>query len=466
MNFLRTEQTGKIPKVVIQGGGIRCENMPLLISSYIEKDLTFNTPGHNYTIQSGRYVNPDSNPTFTLFLKEKEKYWIPRGYVFFLLRNLRKSKYKVEIVDKTLTLKMKDEFNFLGILRDYQEKAKKDIIRYPLGILHANTGSGKTIIACSVIACRQQPTLIIVHSKELLYQWQDRIKDFLGVQCGLIGDGNYSIAPITVGIINSVVIHIKKLTKLFGQVINDECHKVGSVNWVYTLQEFHAKYFLGLTATPYRSDGLSGVMYAAIGPKIHTIKIDDEGFVLKPDVYRIQTNFKYLYVGDHSDMLNAMMENTERNKLICSDINSDLKKYNENILVISDRKKHLDNLSKIILSEYNLKNTILTGSTKDKIRTETVKNVRAGKIKILLATTPLIMEGFDIPNLTALFMATPLKFKGRVIQACGRILRPSKESPNKIPRIYDYRDNWVRNLRNAGLKRDRMYMIEWGKKTK
>ncbi len=50
-------------------------------------------------------------------------------------------------------------------------------------------------MALAIIAARQQATLIMVHTKELLYQWQAQIKSFLGVEVGLIGAGKLEIKP-------------------------------------------------------------------------------------------------------------------------------------------------------------------------------------------------------------------------------------------------------------------------------
>ena len=49
------------------------------------------------------------------------------------------------------------------------------------GVIVAPPGSGKTVMAIKIIAEKQQPALIIVHRKQLLEQWVDRIEAFLGI---------------------------------------------------------------------------------------------------------------------------------------------------------------------------------------------------------------------------------------------------------------------------------------------
>jgi superfamily II DNA or RNA helicase len=75
------------------------------------------------------------------------------------------------------------------------------------------------------------------------------------------------------------------------------------------------------------------------------------------------------------------------------------------------------------------------------------------KIKILVATIQLIGEGFDAPGLASLFLATPIKFSGRVLQTIGRILRPEK---GKKALVFDYLDP-VGVLEASAKARQRIY---------
>ncbi|MBM4287370.1 MAG: hypothetical protein FJ135_04325 [Deltaproteobacteria bacterium] len=68
-------------------------------------------------------------------------------------------------------------------------------------------------------------------------------------------------------------------------------------------------------------------------------------------------------------------------------------------------------------------------------RQEVVEAVQAGEVQVLLATGQLIGEGFDCPGLSALLLATPSRFSGRLLQYLGRVLRPA---PGKDKaRVYD-----------------------------
>ena len=71
------------------------------------------------------------------------------------------------------------------------------------GVIEAGTGSGKTVMALALIARRRQPTLVVVHTKELLYQWQERVQPLSRHRAGQVGDGKFVLAPITIAIVNS-----------------------------------------------------------------------------------------------------------------------------------------------------------------------------------------------------------------------------------------------------------------------
>jgi superfamily II DNA or RNA helicase len=165
-----------------------------------------------------------------------------------------------------------------------------------------------------------------------------------------------------------------------------------------------------------------------------------------------------MYTDNYSEVITKLTNDEYRNTLICKEIASDLKKFDEAILIISDRKKHVNLIQEMLSDDFGIPSICLTGGINKAKRTEYVDKIRKKECKVVLATTSLIGEGFDAPYLTALFLTTPIKFSGRLIQACGRVLRPEK---SKVPRIYDFRDNKIQILKYSGFGRDRVYKKEW-----
>ena len=445
------------PIRIIINQGVYYKNLPQKAKKKIIDDLSFDNPAYVNAKKYGKNISSLTMPTIPFFEASKKTYWTPRGYIYFFIKFCKENNYKYIIEDRTLSFPAL-RIKFYGILRDYQKPAVRDMLKYPVGVLEAPTGGGKTAMAIYLIAARKQPTLIIVHNKELLYQWENAIKTFLHYQCGMIGDGNKKIKKVTVGIINSVNNNMGTLYNQFGMVLIDEVHRVSSSIFTETVQEFTAKYFYGFTATSYRSDGLGKGIFACIGPKLYTVDrhhLNKIKATLKPRILRITTDFYTFYKGDYAETITELVRDTERNNLICTLAQRDFKKYNQSILIVSDRKEHCSTLQKNLL----VHSLMLTSKTKKKERKEIIRKMRSGECKVLISTTSLIGEGFDLDVLNALFLTTPIKFSGRLIQICGRILRPNKGAQ---PRVYDFRDMGIGVLRNSGFVRDLIYKkLKW-----
>jgi len=451
------------------GKGVTFRNLPQKAKKKLYSELTFDNPEYLSAVRHGVWVGSDVPAKLYFFAvsREKDIIWTPRGYIWVMKRWLKQHNYKVKIDDRTLLLPPIN-FQFKGELRDYQKIAVGDVVRrYPIGVLEAATGSGKTVTAIGIIAMRKQPTLIICHTKELLYQWQEAIKKFLDYECGLIGDGKFVIKDITVGIINTVKNKIDELSNRFGHIIIDECHRAPASTWTETLTEFSAKYFLGLSATVYRNDGLGKAIFVHIGPNTHKVDremLEDVGAVLKPQIILVKTSYKYgRGFGDeqgvsYASIISDLTKNEARNSFICDTISDDLKQNKQNILVVSDRVSHCEEIAHR-LKKMNIKAHTLSGKVNAKDRKEIIEDVRSGKCPVLISTLSLIAEGFDSPNLSALFLVTPIKFSGRLIQIVGRILRPEE---GKVPRVYDFRDENVKVLRYSGFARNKIYKSQWG----
>ena len=86
---------------------------------------------------------------------------------------------------------------------------------------------------------------------------------------------------------------------------------------------------------------------------------------------------------------------------------------------------------------------LMTSETGKRTRTRIMEDIKAalewGEYPFLLSTGSLIGEGFDLPELSALILAMPLSFKGRLVQYAGRLHRESSGKDDVV--IYDYVDD-------------------------
>ncbi len=426
------------------------ENIPLDFERRIKTELTIENPKYIAAKRYGRWIGKKLKPQLKYYEPVPNGIRFPRGFSNQAVILCRKYLDATpQIIDKRRLLNEVDLL-FHGKLRDYQGKAVEAVADRSFGVLEAGTGSGKTIMALAIIAQRRQPTLIIVHTKELLYQWRDRIEEFLHIPAGLIGDGHNNLVDITVAIVNSARKKAGDLAPKFGQLIVDECHRVPATLFTDVVSVFDSQYLMGLSATAFRSDDqTTKLIYFYMGDPVYKVEqgeLTASGAIVNPKILVNKTNFDYRYRGDYQALITALTSDEGRNRQIIEDVASITKEGDGGTtLIVSDRVSHCEVFTKS-LEKQGFRVALLTGKTTTEIRSKIVVDVQKGKIEILVATLQLIGEGFDCPGLTNLFLTTPITFEGRLVQVIGRIMRPAK---NKQARVFDYLDHNVSALRKS-----------------
>ncbi len=428
------------------------------LTSEIKKELTVSNPAYLDAKKYGRWIGKKLKPWLYFYSDTSQGLRFPRGYANQAVRLFRKhhGSESPRIIDQRRTLPEADIL-FKGELRPYQLQAFDETVARDFGVIESGTGSGKTVIGLAIIAHRRQPTLILVHTKELLYQWAAQIETFLDRQAGLIGDGHFNIEPVTVAIVNSARNRLKGLPEQFGQICVDECHRVPASLFTDVVTAFDCRYALGLSATAFRRDGLTELIHLYLGERVHRVATGDlhaSGAVLKPEFIQKMTEFSYGYRGNYQNLMKALTGNKERNRQISSDIVEEASREEGTVLVVSDRVAHCEALAEMVMEQApDIKVSVLTGKMPSDDRADLIDDIQSGRIEVLVSTVQLIGEGFDCQGLRALFLTTPIKFSGRLLQVVGRILRPAE---GKQARVYDYLDP-VKVLQSSARMRQRIF---------
>ena len=436
--------------------------IPDHICREIMEKLTFPNPAYADAVKMGRWTGkiPQS---LCFYQNPGNGLVVPRGFLDQAIILARKYGITYKINDRSRTL-LSLNFDFTGTLKPFQQDAVSDMASHNFGTLSAPTGSGKTVMAMALIAQRRQPTLIIVHTKELLNQWIERIEQFLNIpkkEIGIImGGKKLKIGDkITVGIVNSIYPDAKFLSQFFGHVIVDECHRCPSRTFTQAVTAFDSRYLLGLSATPYRRDGLSKLIGWFLGECHHIVDrnvLQSQGDIVSAEVFIKHTRFlsRVDPSGEYSKMLSELTQDHARNTQIAADVVKEAGNGGGTCLVLTDRREHAERLWTLIVRQ-GIKADVLTGDLPSTERQEIIDRLNAGNLPVVVATGQLIGEGFDCKGLSTLFMATPISYEGRVIQYLGRVLRPA---PGKtLARVYDYRDENVGVLRASADKRQQIY---------
>jgi superfamily II DNA or RNA helicase len=243
----------------------------------------------------------------------------------------------------------------------------------------------------------------------------------------------------------------------------DECHHIASEAFSQAVPKLTSKHMLGLSATPERKDGLMHVIHWFLGPLLYksdtSDKVDPGVFV---EVYEFEGGneaFNEIIYNKQGVMFTSLMVNKLiiyelRNKMIL-DILTDI--YDDTarqILVLSDRIDHVQSIYDMLPDTIRNDACMLTRKVDSKTRAEWCSSKR-----ILIATYQMCKEGFDVPTLNTLVIATP---RPDVDQIVGRILRVEKTKRNIAPLIVDIVDPAFRRQfqERLSLYKKRQYTVE------
>lgn len=445
---------------------LRLRNHPPGLSGILKTNLTVQNPKWLENRKIGRWNG--STPEFLKFYEETDsgEIAIPRGYARQLVEICRRHSIPFVINDQRLILESV-EIPFKGNLREFQTHACSEVMKKDFGTLNAPTGSGKTVMGIYIAAKRKQPCLILVHTRDLAMQWIQRIEDFTGIhsdEIGFIGGGEKRIGrEFTVGMVQSVYKCAAEIAPFFGNVIVDECHRAPSRTFTEAVSAFDSKYMLGLSATLYRRDRLTKLIYWFIGACLHQVNKTGllmRGDILSADIVIRTTEFKAHSdpVTHYSKVMTELSSDDQRNRLIASDVAKEASTRGGVCIVLSDRKKHCEALCALLKFGHAAYAVMLTGDMSAAQRKEALEKITTGKSNIIVATGQLVGEGFDLKELSTLFLATPIRFSGRLLQYLGRVLRPA---PGKTKaRVFDYVDVNVEVLASAAMARQRIYSGE------
>ncbi len=431
---------------------------PEELRAAIRNQLTVDNPKYQAAQRYSRWVGKQLEPKLYFYREEGKTLVFPRGFgnraVLLCRRLLGVDPVLIDQRRKVAPV----NYDFTGELRPYQQEAVQALSEHSFGVLEAGTGSGKTVMALKVIAERRQPTLILVHSRELLEQWMERIATFLNIRAGQAGGGRYDPRPVTVAIVNTARNRLDDLAPRFGHLVVDECHRVPATLFTEVVSGFDTFYMLGLSATAFRREvGMTRLIYSYMGDRVHAVDpevLTETGAVVRPDLIQQETAFFAPYAGEYPKLIKALTLDQERNKLIVHDVLERTQQDSAGtVLLVSDRVAHCQELM-YRLQQEGIIAEMLTGSISLAARTGIVQRVQKGEVQVLLSTLQLISEGFDCPGLSTLVLATPIRFEGRLLQVVGRIMRPAE---GKKALVIDYVDGKIGVLHRSGLARAEMF---------
>ena len=412
------------------------------------------------TVRPFSFVNPMAQPKYGVYYEDGKWLYLPKHFGL----------ERYGTVPTTRDVATTPEWNwvFTGSLRPVQLPVVNSfLLPEPHdGIISLHTGGGKTVCALYIASRLRVPTLVVVHNTFLRDQWIERVKAFLpNARIGRVQADVCDVENKDVVIVMLQTLSMKELNvdvfKPIGLVVVDECHHIASEVFVQALPKVTSRHMLGLSATPDRKDRLMFAIHWFLGPLLYKSDTGDSvDTAVSVEVYEYQNDdpeFNEIVMSSQGMvsvpiMVNKLTACEDRTRWLCR-ILEDISEGGRQILVLSDRVQHCQDILAGLPEDLRETACILGTAVKAEVRAEYCKTKA-----ILIATYSMCKEGFDVATLNTLMMATP---RPDIDQIVGRILRVEKTGRVVHPLIVDIVDPQFRRQfgqRNS-LYKKRQYRV-------
>lgn len=328
-------------------------------------------------------------------------------------------------------------------------------------LLVVPTGGGKTTMASHIIQSavnKGSRVLFLAHRKELINQASRRCDDE-GIDHGIIKAGSkryYPLMPVQVGSVPTLARrrHQRPPADL---IVIDEAHHVNGKTYLDLLADYPDAVVLGLTATPYRTDGsgLGAVFNAMVNP-VTLQELTDQGWLVRGRVFStpMEPEWKKVKV-KRGEFDNAAVEKIVNTTELVGDIYAHWKTHAEGrqTIIFANSLRHALSIKQSFLAngescEY------LDAETPDLERDQTLNRLASRELRVVV-NMGILTEGWDCPIVSCVILARPTKSCGLYFQMVGRGLRAHPEKHDCI--ILDHGGN---TARFGFVTDDREYSLE------
>ena len=345
------------------------------------------------------------------------------------------------------------DVSFHGELRPEQAAAARAMLAHETGVLAATTAFGKTVVAAWLIAQRGVNTLVLVHRRQLLDQWVERLSAFLGVppkSIGRIGGGrSRPTGSLDVAIIQSLVRKgvVDDCVADYGHLIVDECHHLSAQSFEQVARQAKARFVTGLSATVARKDGHHPIIFMQCGPVRYRVNAKAqaaarpfEHFVLvQPTSFQPSRSSRPRQAGgvpvavpgidrrrrsQPSHLRRRCRVGEQRPVAPCADGAERASR--------STRGAWLAKVRHLVVLRAGM------GKKQRQAIAGHLAAIPREDARVILATGKYIGEGFDDSRLDTLFLTLPVSWRGTIAQYAGRLHR--LYDGKREVRVYDYAD--------------------------
>jgi superfamily II DNA or RNA helicase len=360
-------------------------------------------------------------------------------------------------------------------LRKYQEIAKDEILRdldrHQRALLVMATGLGKTFVAGEVIrefiAGKPNPKILVTaHQTAIVEQLQRALWKHLPLsmpsQLAMTGNKpDDELAGLTVACVGSIQPHIDKGYRP-DLLIVDECHTAGSKTYRKIIESLEGVPRIGMTATPWRSDGFA--IETLFGEASYQCSILD-GMTMNPPCL---AELDYRMKCDHVDWDEAAELSTENYSL--SDLNKRLFIPFRDELILDELYevwgdvqkpkciifcasiKHAERMVDLLHRDDRWADAkLLHNNLSSQEKKLSLLDFRRDRCSVLVAVD-MLNEGVDIPDVNIICFARVTHSRRIFFQQLGRGLRIAPEKKGLV--VLDFAADLKRIKEVSDIRKD------------
>jgi len=328
------------------------------------------------------------------------------------------------------------------ILRPYQQQAVERLRNelragHRCLLLVAPTGAGKTVIACEIVrsaVAKGKRVLFLAHRRELISQPSAKLTE-IGIPHGIIMAG-HAPKPALVQVA-SVQTIVRREVPASDLVIVDEAHHVRAQSYEAILAKCPGAVVLGLTATPWRTDGKGlGTAFDASVLVATPAELVAQRWLVpitgwaydRPDLRQVAVT-----AGDYNAGELVLALGTAK---IVGNVVARWQQHAQNLrtVVFACNVEHSKQLARQFQAA-GVAAEHLDGETPIPDRDAILARLAAGTTKVV-CNCQILTEGWDLPGLECVVLARPTLSTSLALQMIGRGRRPA---PGKtVLRVHDH----------------------------
>ena len=297
------------------------------------------------------------------------------------------------------------------------------------GTILSATASGKTRTAALFMARLNCPCLFAVDKTDLMYQSQAELAKWLGEEVGIVGDQQYQLHRVTVGMVQTFKRHMddKKFMAWYRRVqvvIVDELHVQMSKKNFAVLQQIQPMARYGLTATlQMKKKPVRMNVWAFSGPVIFRFPIlEGQKRGVLSEGRAIQLLFPPVHEDielKYQDAVDVEIVENEVKLAACSKITRWLLALGKYVIVLVSRVAHVAAVEALFR---DVPYRVAYGAVGTAKRRKAIEKFERGDIRLIIANI-VFEKGVNIKRVDAIIDLAEQRNKNSTLQKFGRGVR-------------------------------------------